>query len=319
MLRVRIERSFGRLGWTAQTGSDSSALIGRLGRPDRSVCGRVGAAWTDRTGRTARTGRPVWTDCSWARTSRTADGSDWSDSADGSVRTDCSELGFGRLGRTDSADGADWSDRLTARTPRSDSLVTLPREMRHFLALLKVHRFEQKSSFLAIRDVVQAIVDFGEDMELARFGVKSLMSGVPLEQEMRMPTIARCPGFVAAIRRMLQKETHPDAFYLVSRLILGILDNDPTDYEGWVDVAALTVAKMLQVTGSWTSTAWEVMLQIIAEALRTPQGKQLVFNFNIVLALTKAWDKLRSNDDTLSKMLISSYHDQTERTLEMLT
>eukprot|EP00913_Durusdinium_trenchii_P031708 g29694.t1 len=43
--------------------------------------------------------------------------------------------------------------------------ANLPREMRHFLALLRVHRFEQKSSILDIPDLVQAIVEFNDDAD----------------------------------------------------------------------------------------------------------------------------------------------------------
>lgn len=197
--------------------------------------------------------------------------------------------------------------------------ANLPREMRHFLALLRVHRFEQKSSILDIPDLVQAIVEFNDDAELSRFGIKALMSGTAMEQEMRLPTIGRCPNFVKSVRRMVQKEGAVGVLQLQLRLILGILDNDPTDYQDWVEVDVLAVAKVLQATNIWTSNAWEVILSAITEAMRTPHGKIQLQNFNVALSLYKEWEKLKDNpDDALAKMLVSSFFDQTERTLEMI-
>jgi len=197
--------------------------------------------------------------------------------------------------------------------------VRLPREMRHFFALLKVHRFEQKSSILAIPDVVKAIVDFKDDMELSRLGMRALMSGTAMEQEMRLPTIGRCPNFVKSVRRIMQKESMQDVIQLQLRLVLGILDNDPSDYQDWVECAVFAVSKVLQATMVWTTNSWEVVLQAISEAIRTPQGKILLQNFNVALSLYKAWEKLKdARDDALAKMIISSFLDQTERIMEMI-
>lgn len=197
--------------------------------------------------------------------------------------------------------------------------VVLPREMRHFLALLKVHRFEQKSSILAVPDVVQAIVDFGDDPELALFGVRSLMTGVPLEQEMRFPTIGRCPDFAPAVLRILLRETSAEGLQLMQRMVYGILDNDPTDYQGWIEVAARGISKLLDATAIWTSSSWEVMLKTINETLYTPQGRNRLYELSTYHGLEKVWEKLKTSDETLAKMLVSSYHDQTERTLELLS
>lgn len=197
--------------------------------------------------------------------------------------------------------------------------VRLPREMRHFFALLKVHRFEQKSSILAIPDVVKAIVDFRDDMELSRLGMRALMSGTAMEQEMRLPTIGRCPNFVKSVRRIMQKESMQDVIQLQLRLVLGILDNDPSDYQDWVECAVFAVSKVLQATMVWTTNSWEVVLQAISEAIRTPQGKILLQNFNVALSLYKAWEKLKdARDDALAKMIISSFLDQTERIMELI-
>jgi len=197
--------------------------------------------------------------------------------------------------------------------------VVLPREMRHFLALLRVHRFEQKSSILAVPDVVQAIVDFGDDPELALFGVRSLMTGVPLEQEMRFPTIGRCPDFAPAVLRILLRETSAEGLQLMQRMVYGILDNDPTDYQGWIEVAARGIARLLDATATWTSSSWEVMLKTINETMYTPQGRNRLYELNTYHGLEKVWEKLKTSDETLAKMLVSSYHDQTERTLELLS
>eukprot|EP00435_Cladocopium_sp_Y103_P020633 s1243_g5.t1 len=195
----------------------------------------------------------------------------------------------------------------------------LPREMRHFLALLKVHRFEQKSSILAIPDVVKAIVDFKDDPELSRLGMRALMSGTAMEQEMRLPTIGRCPNFVKSVRRIMHKESMQEVLQLQLRLVLGILDNDPSDYQEWVECAVFAMAKVLQATMVWTTNSWEVILQAIEEAIRTPQGKILLQNFNVALSLYKEWEKLKdSHDDALAKMIVSSFHDQTERILEII-
>lgn len=195
----------------------------------------------------------------------------------------------------------------------------LPREMRHFLALLKVHRFEQKSHILAIPDVVKAIVDFKDDPELSRLGMRALMSGTAMEQEMRLPTIGRCPNFVKSVRRIMHKESMQEVLQLQLRLVLGILDNDPSDYQDWVECAVFATVKVLQATVVWTTNSWEVILQAIEEAICTPQGKILLQNFNVALSLYKEWEKLKdSHDDALAKMIVSSFHDQTERILEII-
>lgn len=195
----------------------------------------------------------------------------------------------------------------------------LPREMRHFLALLKVHRFEQKSHILAIPDVVKAIVDFKDDPELSRLGMRALMSGTAMEQEMRLPTIGRCPNFVKSVRRIMHRESMQELLQLQLRLVLGILDNDPSDYQEWVECAVFATAKVLQATAVWTTNSWEVILQAIEEAMSTPQGKILLQNFNVALALYKEWEKLKdAHDDALAKMIVASFHDQTERILEII-
>eukprot|EP00930_Biecheleria_cincta_P049785 TRINITY_DN3498_c0_g2_i1.p1 TRINITY_DN3498_c0_g2~~TRINITY_DN3498_c0_g2_i1.p1 ORF type:complete len:2491 (+),score=451.13 TRINITY_DN3498_c0_g2_i1:932-7474(+) len=190
-----------------------------------------------------------------------------------------------------------------------------PKEMRHFGAMLRVHRYKLNiSSADDIHQVVSAMEEFTADEDICRVAIAGLLSGAETDIMPRYPALGSFEDFDGVLKTVAQLCQDASVVFQLMRIVSGFLDSMGAAGKAYLQPLVLTILKVLYVKTYWSADEWEALLFAITTSL-DHGGKSQMIELDVVPRFEEEWEGLKSKDDPLTKMLVTSYREQTETTL----
>jgi len=196
----------------------------------------------------------------------------------------------------------------------------IPGDVKRFGAYIRVHRYLLCEGNAPLQDVVQAITEHTEDQEICLVGLQGLMQGVDNVVMIRLKELVGDATFISKIREIIMQEPEAEVANLVmklsTRMMLFPLGSDTEDVE---ETCAVAIATVLDSADGFYATGWESLLEAIDSlvgARGTESGRRMVARLEILRRLDEEWEKLLAKKDNISKMLVKTFKEDTERILK---
>jgi len=200
------------------------------------------------------------------------------------------------------------------------SIWRVPGDVRRFGAYIRVHQYVLSEGTSPLQDVVQAIIEHTGDLEICLVGLEGLMQGTDNVIMVRIKELIRETAIFPKIRNIIvqfaEREVAQLVMKLTTRMMLFPLGTDTEDVE---ETCAVAISTVLDTTEGFYNTSWEALLEAIdglCGARGTDSGRRMVARLEILRRLDEEWEKMLTKKDNVSKNLVKTFKEDTERILK---
>lgn len=196
----------------------------------------------------------------------------------------------------------------------------VPRDMRHFGAVLRVSAFGPTRTNEAVADMLAVVTEFTDDEALCTVALNKLISGKESSEVFfkKMARESKEQNIVPTVTTLVKNTLSPELCRVMLSFTTGVLRADPRQLEEFVHITSLAISKYLRVNHEWTLPDFEVLLSAMEKSLDTVFGHDFFTKQGVLSKFEEEWETLQCSDQSIPRLLVSTYNDRAERVLSLM-